>query len=256
MPDVRLICGDCLDILPTLAAGSVQAVITDLPYGTTQCAWDSIIPLAPMWAEVKRLQVPVFVTTAAQPFTSALVMSNLDWFRQELIWDKVLPVGFLDANRKHMRVHENVVLFAPNGKVTYNPKMTKRGPMKQKGSLNAKRKSPVYGAYDQQITRNNTYYPTTILQFSNGDRTRPEVGGHPTQKPVALMAYLVNTYTNPGDTVLDLAMGSGTTGVACMGLGRNFIGIEKDPGYFAIAQRRIRDAQAQLALPLFQQEPQ
>lgn len=252
---VELICGDCLDVLPTLAAGSVDAVITDLPYGTTQCAWDSIIPLETMWAQVARVMQPkgIFVTTAAQPFTSALVMSNLDWFRQELIWDKVLPVGFLDAKRKHMRAHENIVLFAPAGRPTYNPQMTRRGPIRQKGSLKSKKASPVYGAYTQQISHSNTYYPTSIVTFSNGDHTREDVGDHPTQKPVPLMVYLVNTFTNPGDTVLDLAMGSGTTGVACCKLGRNFVGVELSPGYFAIAQRRIAAAQAQLVLPLFAQ---
>lgn len=250
MKTFELYCGDCLEVMPRLAAGSIDAVVTDLPYGTTQCAWDSIIPLDQLWRAVESILKDrgAFITTANQPFTSALVTSNLNWFRQELIWDKVLPVGFLDAKKRHMKGHENIILFSPSGYTTYNPVMERRGPIRQKGSLNAKRKSPVYGDYKQTVSYSNTYYPKSILRFSNGDRTREEIGDHPTQKPVALYGYLINTYTNAGDTVLDLAMGSGTTGVACMKLGRRFIGIEKEPKYFEIAQRRIEQAAAQPAL--------
>jgi site-specific DNA-methyltransferase (adenine-specific) len=240
---VTLHLGDCLAIMPTLPPQSVDAIITDLPYGTTACAWDEVIPFAPMWEQVKRVLKPcgVFVTTASQPFTSRLVCSNLTWFRQEMIWDKVLPVGFLDANRRHMRRHENILLFSQNGYATYNPKMITRGSPRGKGN-SVRKEGIVYGQYKKQKSFNNQYYPTTIITVSNGDRTRPEVGLHPTQKPVALYEYLILTYTNPGDTLLDICAGSGTTGVAAILTGRNAILIEKDAGYFAIAERRIHDA--------------
>ena len=241
---VTLHLGDCLEYMRTMPDKSVDAIITDLPYGTTQCSWDVVIPFEPMWEQVKRINKGVFVTTASQPFTSQLVLSNRDWFRQELIWDKVLPVGFLDANRRHMRAHENIEVFSAEGYSTYNPIMTRRGIPRDKG--NSVRKSgQVYGDYKQQKSRNNEYYPTTIITVSNGDRTRKEVGYHPTQKPVSLYEYLILTYTNEGDTVLDFTCGSGTTGVACIKTNRNCILVDNDPTYFAIAERRIKDAQAQ-----------
>lgn len=235
--------GDCLEVLPTLPPASVEAIITDLPYGTTACEWDSIIPLAPMWEAVKRVLKPagLFVTTSAQPFTSFLIASNIEWFRQEMIWDKVLPVGFLDANRRHMRAHENIVLFSPVGYSTFNPQMVTRGKPRMKGGK-AGGMSDVYHSYGQRQSFNNEYYPTTIITVSNGDRTRPEVGFHPTQKPVKLMEYLLRTFTNPGETVLDICMGSGSTGVACVQTGRKFIGIEKEQKYFEIAKSRIAKA--------------
>ena len=239
--DITLYLGDCLDILPTLPAQSVDLIATDLPYGITACRWDVIIPFEPMWKEVRRILKPhgAFVTTASQPFTSALVMSNLRWFRQELIWDKVLPVGFLDANRRHMRVHENILLFSPIGYPTYNPQMTVRGKPRMKGGKGGGI-SDVYHTYGPRQSFNNEYYPISIVVVSNGDRMRPEVGYHPTQKPVALYEYLIKTYSNPDDIVMDFCMGSGTTGVACVQTGRNFIGIEADEKYFNIANERIK----------------
>ena len=242
--------GDCLEVLPTLPPASVEAIITDLPYGTTACAWDSIIPLAPMWEAVKRVLKPagLFVTTSAQPFTSFLITSNIEWFRQEMIWDKVLPVGFLDAKRRHMRAHENIVLFSPIGYSTFNPQMVTRGKPRMKGGTRSGAlEQGVYHSYAGKKSFGNEYYPTTIITVSNGDRTRPEVGFHPTQKPVKLMEYLLRTFTNPGETVLDICMGSGSTGVACVQTGRKFIGIEKEQKYFEIAESRI----AQAHPPLF-----
>lgn len=246
---MKLYLGDCLEILPTLPAQSVDAIITDLPYGTTQCKWDTIIPFVPMWNEVKRILKPlgVFITTANQPFTSKLIMSNMDWFRQEAIWDKVLPVGFLDANRRLMRAHENIVIFSAAGYSTFNPQMTRRGKPRAKGNSTHDINS-VYGYYEKQVSFNNEYYPTTVITVNNGDRTRQELAGHPTQKPVSLYKYLINTYTNPRETVLDFTMGSGTTGVAAVQLGRDFIGCEIDAGYFAIAEKRIYEATLQPSL--------
>jgi len=244
---VRLIQGDCLEVLRTLAPQSIDAIITDLPYGTTACSWDEVIPFAPMWAEVKRLLKPrgAFVTTASQPFTSKLVMSNAEWFRYEWIWDKNGATGFLDANRRPLRRHENVLVFA-GSQTIYNPVKWQGKPYKTHGVPREGKNYEGYNAHVALYKENDgERYPTSIVEFRKGD-TREIV--HPTQKPVALYEYLIRTYTNEGDTVLDFTMGSGTTGVACVKTGRNFIGIELDPGYFAIAERRISEAQMQMPL--------
>lgn len=245
---VTLYQGDALEVLPTLD-GTFDAIITDLPYGTTACKWDTVIPFAPMWAQVRRLLKPrgAFVTTASQPFTSALVMSNPGWFKYETIWRKVRVTGHLDANRKPLREHENVLVFC-DGQTTYNPQMIQgsehvRGPWGKPVCP-----TTVYGGFLDDSSRQNVsdlYYPRSTIEF------RAEMQSiHPTQKPVALYEYLIRTYTNEGDTVLDFCMGSGTTGVACVNTGRSFVGVELDAGYFAIAQKRIDQAQQQLAMPL------
>jgi site-specific DNA-methyltransferase (adenine-specific) len=253
MKTTWLINGDCLEILPTLPEKSVDAIITDLPYGTTQCVWDAVIPLEPMWKAVKHILKPdgVFVTTASQPFTSLLISSNLDWFKYSWVWDKVLGTGHLNAKIMPLKSHEDVCVFsaATNGNYTYNPIMNKRGKIRDKGgSGGGGDGNSVFGRYGDHKSKNNIYYPTSIFTFSNGDRTRPEVGFHPTQKPVALYEYLIRTYTNPGDTVLDFCMGSGTTGVACVKTDRNFIGIEKREDYFIVTGERVRATQSQPAL--------
>lgn len=240
----ELVLGDALQILPTLAANSIDAIITDLPYGTTACSWDSVIPFAPMWEQVKRLLKPrgVFVTTASQPFTSALVMSNLAWFKYAWVWKKSLGTRSLDAAWRPLLFHEDVLVFA-DGRGTYNPQ-------KQRGLMNHSHKttnpamSNVTGTPKYRTVQDMTgmKHPRTVLEFD----ALPSAGRyHPTQKPVALYAYLIRTYTNPGDTVMDFCMGSGTTGVAAIKEGRNFIGVELDAEYHAIAQKRIEDAAAQ-----------
>jgi site-specific DNA-methyltransferase (adenine-specific) len=247
----RLYHGDCLDILPTLEAGSVDAIITDLPYGTTACAWDEVIPFEPMWAAVKHVlkKRGAFVTTASQPFTSKLVMSNLEWFKYCWVWDKKLSGNFLNAKIMPMMVHEDVCVFS-TGKHIYNPQMTKGVYRKKAFNGYEANGSRIYGSVNPYETHNDTYYPTSIVTLSNSSR----IGKHPTQKPVALFEYLIKTYTNPGDTVMDFTMGSGTTGVACMRTGRNFIGIELnpvkdgDPDYFRIAEQRIRNAAGEFVL--------
>lgn len=234
--------GDCLDILPTIADGSVDMVLTDPPYGTTACKWDSVIPLEPMWEQLKRVIKPngAIVMTAAQPFTTTLIASNTGMFKQCLIWKKNVASNFLNANRMHMQVHEDVCLFY--GKPpTFNKQLSIARPYtsRRRGS------DDTGDCYGQILVRTDTVNegvrnPTTILEF---DRQK---GMHPTQKPVALMEYLILTYTLPGETVLDFTMGSGTTGVACHNTGRRFIGIEKDAEYFQIAKDRIEQAQRQL----------
>jgi DNA modification methylase len=248
MTEVHLLQGDCLEILPTIPDMSVDAIITDLPYGTTACKWDVIIPLEPMWEQVKRLCKGAFVTTASQPFTSVLVCSNLEWFKYDLAWKKVRITGHLDAKRKPLREHESVLVFSANGH-TYNPQMTK-GIKHIRGPFGKRKNGPstVYNEFKDDNERqyeSDEYYPRSIVEFRTDMQPI-----HPTQKPVALYEYLIKTYTNPGDTVLDFCMGSGTTGCAAVKTGRNFIGIEREPKYFATAERRITDAQLQIVMPL------
>jgi site-specific DNA-methyltransferase (adenine-specific) len=232
----RLIKGDCLDVMPLLEAGSIDAIITDLPYGTTACAWDEVIPFAEMWKEVKRVLKSdgVFVTTASQPFTSALIMSNPSWFKYEWIWDKRLAGNAMNSNYQPLKIHENIVVFSAKGH-TYNPQM-RRGRLRTK-LTNTTWKS-TFGTQQSTATKNDTYKPTSILDFSV-----PRVGReHPTQKSVDLFRYLVRTYTNEGETVLDFCMGIGTTIEAAIAEGRCSIGIEREHEYFLIAESNVKSA--------------
>lgn len=234
----QLLQGDCLELMATIPSGSVDMVMCDLPYGTTACKWDSVIPFAPLWVAYKRICKPnaAIVLTASQPFTSALVMSNIGMFRYSLVWDKKGTTGFQTAKVMPLRRHEDVVIFY-GAKPTYNPLMEERGKPRKKGG--SKVDNGCYGELRSSESFNNTYYPTSVLEISNASKAGLV---HPTQKPVALMEYLIKTYTNEGETVLDNTMGSGTTGVACMNTGRRFIGIERDSGYFQIAKQRIEAA--------------
>lgn len=228
--------GDCLTVMPRLAAGSVDLILCDLPYGTTQNKWDSIIPLDRLWAEYWRIAKPnaAVVLTAAQPFTSALVMSQPDAFRYEWIWEKE-PSGNLNAKRMPMPAHESVLIFSRVPPL-YNPQGL-RPTLRKRGASDNSRTANYGDQKRQPYEQTVTGYPNSILPFA-----KERSGFHPTQKPVALMEYLIRTYTNPGDLVLDNCMGSGTTGVAAVNTGRRFIGIERDPGYFAIASRRVLGA--------------
>lgn len=249
MVDIKLHLGDCLDVMRGMDAGSVDAVVTDLPYGNTQNDWDEIIPLQPMWEQVKRVlrRGGVFVTTATQPFASRLIVSNSTWFKWEDIWRKSHATGHLNCKVMPLRQHENILVFG-DGRVTYNPQVRRKATVDvrvgERSSLTSS-----YGKANIVSERTIAYedtYPRSVVDF--GSANNGERGHHPTQKPVALYAYLIRTYTNPGDTVLDMTMGSGTTLVAAVKEGRNGVGIELDPGYFAIAERRIAEAQMQLPL--------
>jgi DNA modification methylase len=247
-----LMFGDCLERMAEIPDGSVDMVLCDLPYGTTACKWDSVIRFEPLWAHYRRVTKPnaAIVLTASQPFTTALVASNLREFRYCLVWDKVNRyTGALAANRMPMKRHEDVAIFY-RAQPTYNKQYRAGKPysVKRTGGHGAH-----VGDKDADKVRigvnDGRHNPCSIIPIEADNKT--EMGLHPTQKPVALLEYLIRTYTNEGEAVLDNTMGSGSTGVACINTGRRFIGIERDANYFAIAQRRISEAAN--AGPLFAQ---
>lgn len=229
--------GDCLEIMPTIPAGSIDAIITDLPYGTTRCKWDTIIPFKPMWKEVKRVLKPrgIFITTANQPFASAVIMSNVEYFKYELIWSKTRNTHPFFAKIRPLPSHESILIFG-NPK-TYNPQKEKSSDYKVNNGFGKLRGDNKGDKWNGQSEIRNEKFPKSVIQISN-----PSIGNgnlHPTQKPVSLYEYLIKTYTNEGETVLDIAMGSGTTIEAAERTGRNSIGIEKDESIFQIATQRI-----------------
>ena len=230
---IKLLQGDCLELMKDIPDGSIDMILCDLPYGTTACKWDSVIPFEPLWEQYKRIIKlnGAIVLTASQPFTTALISSNIKEFRYCWIWDKTKGGNFALAKKQPMKSHEDVCVFYKK-QPTYNPEMEERGKVRKKGGGTA---SDNFGIIPT-VSFNNLYYPKSIIQFSTGSRIDHH---HPTQKPVALMEYLIRTYTNKGETVLDNCMGSGTTGVACLNTGRNFIGMEKDETYFHVAKNRI-----------------
>ena len=232
---IQLIHGDCLEKMADIADGSVDMILCDLPYGTTACKWDTIIPFELLWAQYRRVakRNAAIVLTAGQPFTSKLVASNLDWFKYCWIWEKSRVTGVLNAKHQPLRNYEDVVVFA-SGKTAYTP----QGVVACDKLLIDNGKSENYGAKRAEPYRQTqTGYPRQVLKIASEGGTV-----HPTQKPVALMEYLIRTYTQEGETVLDNCMGSGTTGVACINTGRKFIGIERDEKYFQIATDRIKGA--------------
>jgi site-specific DNA-methyltransferase (adenine-specific) len=252
MTELRL--GDCLDVMGSIPDGSIDLIACDLPFGTTACRWDHVIPFEPLWAHYRRLIKPrgAIVLNASQPFTSILVMSNPEWFRYEWIWDKVVGTNFQLANYRPLKSHESILVFSPAPAVftksgdcmAYYPQRTSRDQDDLRPYPKI-RDSPMMRIRSGVGTPGKDYdpetkFPVSILSFHgregecNGQRRL-----HSSQKPVALMEYLIKTYSKEGETILDNCMGSGTTGVACLNTGRNFIGIESDPGYFAVAERRI-----------------
>lgn len=223
--------GDCLYLMRDIPDASVDLILCDLPYGTTRNKWDSVIPLDALWSEYKRISRGAIVLTAQAPFDKVLGASNLGWLRYEWIWHKSKATGHLNAKLQPMKNHENVLVFYKE-LPTYNPQglVRKAVPTVRKGGDNGTN----YGKSDKDAIQEFENYPRSILTIPSEGKTI-----HPTQKPLALMEYMVRTYTNPGDLVLDNCMGSGTTGVACLNTGRRFIGMEMDEGYFAKAQARI-----------------
>ena len=239
---VELHLGDCLEVMKTIPDGSVDLILTDPPYGTTVCKWDTVIDLDLMWEQLKRIIKPngAIVMTATQPFTTKLIGSNYEMFKYCWVWNKGVGVNFFHAKKQPLKTVEDVCVFYKK-QPTYNPIMKKRDKPIVKSNNNAGESS------GYKINKNdNRYvgkvykeaYPNVIINISSRDSHR---GLHPTQKPVELMEYLIKTYTNESETVLDFTMGSGSTGVACVNTNRRFIGIELDENYFKIAQERLNE---------------
>ena len=235
--ETTLINGDCLIEMKNIPDKSIDMILADLPYGTTACKWDTIIPFEPLWEQYKRIikDNGAIVLTASQPFTTDVINSARDIFRYEIIWERALSGNPFLVKKQPLKVHENVLVFYKKFGI-YNPQMTK-------GKMRNKKITGAFREIEPQDNITDLYYPRSVKYFDNADRKNKV---HPTQKPVALMEYLIKTYTNEGDTVLDNCMGSGTTGVACKLLNRNFIGIELDKGYFEIAKQRIENNKEQL----------
>tara|TARA_R100001443_G_C3312779_1_gene168168 strand:+ start:75 stop:824 length:750 start_codon:yes stop_codon:yes gene_type:complete len=244
---VKLYNEDCFNILPTIPDKSVDFILTDPPYGTTQCKWDSVIPFKPMWNQLKRIVkdngcIALFGT---EPFSSALRISNIKQFKYDWIWQKDSGTGFANAKKQPLRKYENISIFYKK-RTIYNPQMRIGKPYKIKSGkrnkgietlsgkeLQKNNKTNIVSYYRPEDNNIGTRYPINIINFKR------ERGYHPTQKPIALLEYLIKTYTNENDTVLDFTMGSGSTGIACKNINRQFIGIEKDTKYFEIAKNRI-----------------
>ena len=227
---MKLINDDCLKVLPTIPDKSIDLILTDPPYGTTQCKWDSIIPFNPMWKELKRIikDNGCIALFGSEPFSSYLRTSNIKCFKYDWIWKKTNVMGFLNAKKRPLKETEIISIF--NSKI-YKPQNLQKN---LKGKNCRGKNTDVLGKYKAINNSEFTNYPKTIIKFKS------ERGLHPTQKPVVLLEYLIKTYTNENDTVLDFTMGSGSTGVACKNLNRQFIGIELDKKYFLIAEKRIK----------------
>jgi len=245
MTKIELIQGDCLEKMKDIPDGSIDLILTYPPYGTTACKWDSVIPFEPMWERLNRIIKPngAIVLFGSEPFSSALIMSNIKNYKYDWIWQKSHPTNFALVKKQPMKYHENVHLFYSK-QPTYNPQMIEgainHGDNRHlvEGAINKSESQPTMKAVRTDTYKSGLKYPSSVQKFNSHNRADLS---HPTQKPVALMEYLIKTYTNEGETVLDFTMGSGTTGVACKNLNRNFIGIELDPEYFKIAEKRIND---------------
>ncbi len=249
---VRVFNGDCLEVMKSIPEGSIDMVLCDLPYGTTQCKWDVIIPFDKLWEQYERIikSNGVIALSASQPFTTSLIYSNLKIFKYELIWIKTMPSGLASSSYMPMKYHENICIFIKKGKPTFNKQMQERSEsgkerMKKSGKiLNGNLSSGTHNPFKDGIKNTYSEYdktkvnPKSILEFksvSNSGGTKL----HPTQKPIELFEYLIKTYTNENETVLDNTAGSGTTGIACINTNRNCILIEKEEKYFDIINERI-----------------
>ena len=252
MSKIDLLLGDCLELMKSIPDGSVDAIITDPPYGTTACKWDSVIDFTLMWEQLNRIIKPngAIVLFGSEPFSSALRMSNIKNYKYDITWKKSRKFGVLHAKNMPLKQVENIIVFSLGSvahrnnvnRMTYNPIMTKGKPYKK--LVTKKQLSGTDHNLDRpslsemMIINEGTRYPVNIIEIPHGNNNNV----HPTQKPVALMEYLIKTYTNENETVLDFTMGSGTTGVACKNLNRNFIGIELDKIYFEITKTRIEES--------------
>ena len=237
---INLYNDDCLKILPRIPDKSIDLILTDPPYGTTACKWDSIIPFDPMWKELKRIikDNGCIALFGQDKFTANLIFSNIKEHKYNLIWNKYLTSGYLNANKMPLRSHEDIVIFY-NKQPTYNPQKTLGNKNHSFGNKDKPETNMAYGKHiykDNSENLGNLKHPKSILNFKAIHTSKRK---HTSEKPIPLLEYLIKTYTNENDTVLDFAMGSGSTGVACKNLNRKFIGIEKENKYFDIAKQRI-----------------
>lgn len=248
--------GDCLEIMKNIPDKSINMILCDLPYGTTACKWDTVIPFEPLWKQYNRIikDNGAIVLFGSQPFTSILILSNIKMFREELVWLKNKAGSGLQAKQKHIKIHENIIVFSKNGKYTFNPQkwlVDKKEFLTQRKTFNEiEVGNNIYSKMIKQQTADDgsrnpisiiscrvSFTPSNSKMYSNDIDLR----FHPTQKPIKLLEYLIKTYTNENDIVLDNCMGSGSTGIACVNTNRNFIGIELDENYFNIAKERINN---------------
>ena len=240
--------GDCLELMKEIPDGAVDAIICDPPYGITDCAFDVRLPFEPMWEQFKRVtkRNAAICLFSQMPFGAELIMSNRKMFRYEWIWEKSLGVGFLNAKKMPLRCHENILIFYQR-LPTYNPQFTKGKPYRaNKLSSRSRNYGKIKLGGSPCVTSSGDYYPRDVIQYGEYNHVI-----HPTQKPVDLLEYLIRTYTNEGEVVLDATMGSGSTGVACVNTGRKFIGFEKEQNFFEIAEKRIDEAASARAQELF-----
>lgn len=247
MKKIDLIQGDCLEVMKSIPDGSIDAIITDPPYGTTACKWDSVIPFDLMWEQLNRIIKPngAIVLFGSEPFSSALRMSNIKNYKYDWVWQKNAGSNFGSVRFQPMKEHENILVFG-KGRVNYYPIRQKRadsGSARQKTPIKYNTKTEVYSNSlhkELSVKIPKDRVPSSVQKFNR------ERGLHPTQKPIALMEYLIKTYTKEGETVLDFTMGSGSTMVACQNTNRNGIGIEQDEKYFKIAQDRVKENEYKL----------
>lgn len=242
---IDLRCGDCLELMKSIPDGSVDLILCDLPYGQTQNQWDKALPFEPLWEQYKRIvkENGCIALFSQPPFDKALGQSNPKMFRYEWIWEKSRATNHLNSKKQPMRAHENILIFYKKAP-TYNPQGLRRKehPTIRKGERKGEKGTGLsYGKCDKDSLQEFENYPTDIIKFASMGKSE-----HSTQKPVPLLEYLIKTYTNEGDVVLDNCMGSGSTGVACVNTGRSFIGMELEQKFFDIAIRRIAEAQAAL----------
>ena len=255
--DIKLIKGDCLIEMQNIPDKSIDAVICDLPYGTTSCKWDNILPFDILWRQYLRIikSKGAIILFGTEPFTSELILSNRDMYREKLTWVKHKPSNIGNAKYMHLKYSEDIIVFS-NGKCTYNPQMQPRisdrvrqaqGGNSKQWRTNRKDTQEVsfatqYAPRDWHTFDADFKYPSNVINIPSVVSNSKEKVPHPTQKPIALIEYLIKTYTNEGDTILDNTMGSGTTGVACISTNRKFIGIELDENYYNISCKRVEEA--------------
>lgn len=245
----KLYNADCLELMKELEENSIDMILCDLPYGTTACSWDTVIPFKPLWKQYKRIikDNGAIVLTACQPFTTDLINSNRKWFKYELIWNKICVTNFFNAKTQPLRCHENIIIFGKD--IKYNPLLTNN--TKKRFGKESNHFCEIYGSKPGPNSQRNVGYPRSIITVRSIINLDLEKRYHPTQKPVKLFEYLILTYTNSGDLVLDNCCGVGTTGIACIKTGREFILIELEEKYCEIARARIEEASKQGILPGF-----